>query len=469
MRVCRRLRINCKRRRHKFGRDRAPARGITLSNDLPTFNLKAVVRETGLKPDTIRAWERRYGVPKPRRTSGGHRLYSQRDIDLLKWMNARQHEGMSISRIVDMWKGLESEGKDPLQVTSHSMMVQNVQLSEVGELAKARQEWVQACLNFDAPRADQMLAQAFALFPLESVVLEVLLRGLADIGEGWYRGDVAVQQEHFASSLATRRLQTMIAAGPAPTRLERIVVAGPSDEQHTISLLVISLFLRRQGWEVIDLGANVPLDRLEQMLTSIRPMLVIASAQHLPTAYTLQTMAASVTKLHIPLAFGGRVFNQQPALRRHIAGHFLGESLLDIPRAVQEILHAPWPLPEVVEASREYLAALEHYRERLPLLEAELMAAFDPKQREMVRKAGANGYFAQYLMAALGLGDMDLLDADLNWIHGLLAIHHLPDTVLRGYLEAYRQAVQQHLDRRAQMIVEWFDQALESFNGSDIH
>jgi DNA-binding transcriptional MerR regulator len=442
---------------------------MTLSNDVPTFNLKAVVRETGLKPDTIRAWERRYGVPKPRRTSGGHRLYSQRDIDLLKWMSARQHEGMSISRIVDMWKGLESEGKDPLQVTSHSMMVQNVTLSEVGELAKARQEWVQACLNFDAPRADQMLAQAFALFPLESVVLEVLLRGLAEIGEGWYRGDVAVQQEHFASTLATRRLQTMIAAGPAPTRLERIVVAGPSDEQHTISLLAISLFLRRQGWEVIDLGANVPLDRLEQMLTSIRPQLVIASAQHLPTAYTLQNMAASVTRLRIPFGFGGRVFNQQPELRRHITGHFLGESLLDIPRAVQEILHAPWPLPEVVETSREYLAVLEQYRERLPLLEAELMAAFDPKQREMVRKAGANGFFAQYLMAALGLGDMDLLDADLNWIHGLLVIHHLPDSVLRGYLEAYRQAVQQHLDRRAQMIVEWFDQALEGFNGSDLH
>ena len=439
-----------------------------MSNDLPTFNLKAVVRETGLKPDTIRAWERRYGVPKPRRTAGRHRLYSQRDIDLLKWMTARQHEGMSISRIVDMWKSLEGEGKDPLQVTSHSMMVQNVTLSEVGELARTRQEWVQACLNFDAPRADQMLAQAFALFPAESVVLDVLLRGLAEIGEGWYRGEVAVQQEHFASSLATRRLQAMIAAGPAATRAERVVVAGPPEEQHTISLLVISLFLRRQGWEVIDLGANVPLDRLEQMLTTIRPQLVIASAQHLPTAYTLLGMAGSATKLHIPFAFGGRVFNEQLELRQHIAGHFLGESLLDIPRAVQAILHAPWPLPEVVETSRDYLMALEHYRERLPLLDAELMAAFDPKLRETVRKAGANGYFAQYLMAALGLGDIDLLEADLNWIHGLLAIHHVPDHVLRVYLEAYRMAVQKHLDQRAHMILEWFDQALEAFDDSTI-
>lgn len=432
-----------------------------MSNDVPTFNLKAVVRETGLKPDTIRAWERRYGVPKPRRTSGGHRLYSQHDIDLLKWMNARQHEGMSISRIVDMWKGLETDGQDPLQMTSHGMMAQNMPLSEASELAKARREWVQACLNFDEPRAEQLLAQGFALFPLENVVLDVLLRGLAELGEGWYRGEISVQQEHFASVLAARRLQTMIAASPTPTRMERIVVAGPPEEQHTIGLLVISLLLRRHGWDVIDLGANVPLDRLEQMLTAIRPQLLIAAAQQLPTAHTLQGMAGSVIKLHIPFGFGGRIFNQHADLRRHIPGHFLGEALTDIPRSTQEILHAPWPLPEVAETSREYLAALEHYRERLTLLEAEVIAALDPKWRELVRRSGANSYFAQYLTAALALGNLGFLEGDLDWIQGLLATQRMPDNVLRVYLEAYRAAVRQHLDRRASMITAWFDQVLE--------
>ena len=95
---------------------------------------------------------------------------------------------------------------------------------------------MQACLNFDEPRAEQTLTQAFALFPLNSVVLDVLLRGLAEIGEGWYRGEVAVQQEHFASALAVRRLQTLIAASPAPTRAERVVLACPPGEQHTDQL-----------------------------------------------------------------------------------------------------------------------------------------------------------------------------------------------------------------------------------------
>ncbi len=432
-----------------------------MSSDAPAFNLKAVVRETGLKPDTIRAWERRYGVPKPRRTSGGHRLYSQRDIDLLKWMNSRQHEGLSISRIVDLWKGLEAEGKDPLQVTSHNLMRQPVQLGDMGELANLRQDWIQACLNFDEPRAEQIVSQAFALFPLNSVILDALVRGLAEIGEGWYRGEVAVQQEHFASALAVRRLQTLIAASPIPTRSERIVLACPADELHTVSQLVINLFLRRQGWEVIDLGASVPLERLESTATSLRPQLLIASAQHLLTAQTLQAMSLALTRIRIPLAFGGSIFNRLPALRRHIAGHFLGEKLSEVTGAVQEILHAPWPLPEIIETPREYLGTLEHYRERLLMIEADVLSLLDPKAREMIRQTGANTYLAQYLGAALMLGDINFLDNDLNWIHGLLSGHQLPDNILHGYLQAYLSAARKHLDRRGTLIVEWLQQALE--------
>jgi MerR family transcriptional regulator, light-induced transcriptional regulator len=432
-----------------------------MSSDAPAFNLKAVVRETGLKPDTIRAWERRYGVPQPRRTPGGHRLYSQRDIDLLKWMSARQHEGLSISRIVDLWKGLEAEGKDPLQVTSHTLMRQPVQLGDMGELANLRQDWIQACLNFDEPRAEQMLTQAFALFPLNSVVLDVLLRGLAEIGEGWYRGEVAVQQEHFASVLAMRRLETLIAASPAPTRAERIVLACPPGEQHTVSLHVINLFLRRQGWEVIDLGANVPLDRLESVVTNLRPQLLIAAAQHLLTAQTLQPISLALARLKVPMAFGGIIFNRLPALRRHIAGHFLGEGLSELTGAVQGILHAPWSLPAVIETSREYLTALEHYRERLPVIEADVLSILEPRAREMIRQAGADTYLAEYMSAALALGDINFLDSDLSWIRGLLSSHQLPDAALLGYLRAYRAAAQKQLDRRGTVIIEWFQQVLE--------
>ena len=157
---------------------------------------------------------------------------------------------------------------------------------------------------------------------------------------------------------------------------------------------------------------------------------------------------------------GGGVFNRLPALRRRVAGHFLGESLGELTGAAQAILRAPWPLPEVIETSREYAAALEHYRERLLLIEAEVLSTLDPKTREMVWHAGANAYLAQYLGAALALGNIDFLDSDLSWIRGLLAAHQLPDAALYGFLQIYLTAVQKYLDRRGTIIVEWFRRAL---------
>jgi hypothetical protein len=273
-----------------------------------------------------------------------------------------------------------------------------------------------------------------------------------------------VQQEHFASMLAVRRLQTLIAASPMPTRAERIMLACPPGEQHTISLLVINLFLRRQGWEVIDLGANVPLDRLESTVTNLRPQLLISSAQHLLTAQTLQAMAVALTRPKVPFAFGGGIFNRLPSLRHHITGHYLGNDLADVPAAVQEALHAPWPPPEAIVTSWEYISALEHFRERLPLIEPDVLSMLEPGVREMLRQAEANTYLAQYLCAALALGDLDFLDSDLSWIRGLLSAHQLPDEALRGYLQVYLATLQKHLDRRGTVIVEWFQQALEEFN-----
>jgi DNA-binding transcriptional MerR regulator len=75
----------------------------TLSKN-PIYNLSAVLRETGLKADLVRAWERRYNLPNPQRSAGGHRLYSQYDIETLKWLKEKQAQGLSISNAVELWR-----------------------------------------------------------------------------------------------------------------------------------------------------------------------------------------------------------------------------------------------------------------------------------------------------------------------------------------------------------------------------
>ena len=87
-----------------------------MNEHTPAYNLKVVIQETGLTPATLRAWERRYHLFKPLRSPGGHRLFSEDEISLIKWLVARQKEGLSISRAVDLWRSQASQSPAQIQI-----------------------------------------------------------------------------------------------------------------------------------------------------------------------------------------------------------------------------------------------------------------------------------------------------------------------------------------------------------------
>lgn len=429
------------------------------------FNLKAVVTETGLKPDTLRAWERRYGLPNPERTAGGHRLYSQRDIDMLKWFSARQDEGLSISRAIKLWKRIEATGQDPLLHESYSLGARGVAVEmpvpaavlDAGNgVEKLRRTWIEACMNFDERTAVAVMSQAFALFPMETVCFEILQRALSEIGQGWYEGEYTVQQEHFASALALRRLDTLVASTPSPTRNGRILVACPPEERHTFSLLMITLFLRRAGWDVIYLGANIPIDRLSSTIESTRPHLVVMAAQTLYTASTMLPMSLLLQRERIATAYGGAVFNFLPQLRDRMPGYFLSERLDGVVGRVNELLSAPPPTPTYEVASRNYKVTLDHFKARRALVEANVWQQMSSED-EQTHLKNANKDLAQNIIAALTFGDIDLLDTNLEWVRGLLINFHyrMPEQTMATYMAAYCRACEAHLDERGEVLLDW--------------
>src|SRR6476661_5683819 len=138
----------------------------------PTFNLKVVLKETALGADTLRAWERRYGLPVPNRSAGGHRLYSHRDIETVKWLMKRQAEGLSISRAVDLWNEQIASGVDPLAGPAQTALVSAATMpvqyqAPDTNLNSLRMRWVEACMEFSEAAAEQVLNQAFSMFPVE--------------------------------------------------------------------------------------------------------------------------------------------------------------------------------------------------------------------------------------------------------------------------------------------------------------
>jgi len=66
------------------------------------FPIGTVSEQTGVNTVTLRAWERRYGLLKPRRTPKGHRLYSRQDVDRVKQVLILLEQGIPVGRVRDV-------------------------------------------------------------------------------------------------------------------------------------------------------------------------------------------------------------------------------------------------------------------------------------------------------------------------------------------------------------------------------
>jgi DNA-binding transcriptional MerR regulator len=149
-------------------------------SDEPIYNMKAVEQQTGISAATLRAWERRYLLVEPERTASGYRLYSDRDVALLRWVRVQMNDGLTISRVVAMLETMRANHEpiwldfdDTATVASGDQPVPPVGFVE---------PLSQALINLDSDRADEILEQAFALYTLPTVYVELITPTLVEIG-----------------------------------------------------------------------------------------------------------------------------------------------------------------------------------------------------------------------------------------------------------------------------------------------
>lgn len=403
------------------------------------FNLKVVTRETGIPASTLRAWERRYGLPRPQRTSSGRRLYSRRDIETVRWLAQRVAEGMSIGQAVELWRKLEASGQDPLQALTPQTVELFTATADPGSLRRA---WLNAVLDFNEGVADLVLNQAFAIYPPEIVCLEVLLRGLREIGDLWYEGKATVAQEHFAFNVAMRRLEALIQAVPSPNRPGRILVIAPPLENHSFSLRLLAYLLRRRGWDVVYLGSRVPLERLRETLQAVRPSWVITAVQYTAAVAGFVDLAHMLRAEGIPLGYGGRVFNLVPALCRRIPGYFLGDGVEKAPPLLERWM-AEGPAPSEVETPPE------HWRKALELFHSRDMEIWGTILLTLTKQGMAYEWLSEFveefnlhLRSVLMTGEMGLMDAYLCWLRGLRGGYSIPKGWLNQFLLIYAEALE---------------------------
>jgi DNA-binding transcriptional MerR regulator len=421
-----------------------------MIDDNPLYNLKAVCQQTGLSAATLRAWERRYGLIIPKRSEGGHRLYTRHDVELLKWLVERQKEGLSIRRAVEMWKqsGLIEE---PLSIQLPYMISPTTE-SIIDHL---RSQWIEACLAFDDGIANQVLQQAFAIAPPEIICMRVLQKGLMLLGESWYEGSATVQQEHFASAIAIRRLNALIHACAAPTHPGNILVACPPGEEHDFILLLVTFLLRRNGWSVPYLGANVPLANLDKTIKSTRTSLVISAAQTLLTAASLRKMSEYLLQQDVPLAFGGRIFQLIPEAIGQISGYYLSEDIASVPQLTEHLMVNPPQMPLAVPAPTDYMQTLAEYTRNEAAISALVSSSIPAQVIQPVFVEIAIANFSSLIAAALSLNNIHFMESSVTWLEGLLKNYGHDRSEISQFYKAYRAATEHFLGDKGGIILDW--------------
>lgn len=256
--------------------------------DEPRYNIRAVERMTGVRSPTLRSWERRYGFPAPSRTDTARRLYSDREVNAIRWVKGQLDRGLSVAQAI---RWLQSGGPSTTGVppptaaaTPDALFGRNGGSSTDaradqhtdaatappaggdgvtgGSLSGAASAFVAAVRMYDEGAAERALSAAFARYPTDLVITDMITPALIEIGERWALGELPVSAEHFASSIVRRRLFTLLSQQPVGLRRPVLVLGCVPGEQHEIGLLMLAVFLRGAGARVIYLGPDVPVEDL---------------------------------------------------------------------------------------------------------------------------------------------------------------------------------------------------------------
>ena len=143
----------------------------------------------------------------------------------------------------------------------------------------------------------------------------------------------------------------------------------------------------------------------------------------------------------------------------------MGEQLEPAAEAIETLMTAPRPVPEVEPVPEAYLQARDHFAERQGLIGAHVLREMLPTGASPSYLALANRELRENIAAALALGDMQVLGLDLEWLEGLMLNYQAPVEVLRDYLVSYKQTAERTLGEPGAPVVAWLDEMLRSEGG----
>jgi len=314
-------------------------RHLLAFSNTARYNIKAVVQQTQVNVSTLRAWEQRYGVPRPTRTEHGHRLYSQRDIEIIKWLKKATEDGIAISQAVSLLQSDQEQIPDPGMQAVEPARARMLHVGDAG-WPDLRHQISDALVSANIRQAHALMNTAMTLFPVDALVHDVILPILSELGDRWMYGNEYTLQLQIAVQFVRQRLMNLLQVHASFGSGPRVLCGTTTNDEHDIASLIFSVLLEQQSWEVVHIGPNIGIHGISELMVTQTPAILVLSASMVDHVVSLQQIGQLMVSLHhhgLRFAYAGRAFVQNPELCRRMPGTYLGDDFVTASQTLQVI------------------------------------------------------------------------------------------------------------------------------------
>ncbi|OZM55737.1 hypothetical protein CIB95_15815 [Lottiidibacillus patelloidae] len=281
------------------------------------YSIKRVSEMLNIPAVTIRAWESRYNIINPTRTEGGHRLYSEEEVAIIKWLKEQTEDNnMKISEAVRMLESMKpfKDKKVESSPSNEKLVVSNNYNNNIEQLYSN-------IIDLNNHQANETMDIAFSMYHYEDVFHKILAPTLHLIGDNWEKGNISVAQEHFGSQIILQRFNQFYRTLPVNPLAPKGLSICPEGEEHHIGLMLFSLFLRKKGSDVIYLGPNTLLENIPEIIKE-KDIKIIAISSSSPKNIAKLEKWLGLLKEKFPrlkIVVGGRGFaNSRESFSFHV-------------------------------------------------------------------------------------------------------------------------------------------------------
>lgn len=218
------------------------------------FSISQIAQFSGIKPHTIRIWEKRYNALNPNRSEGNTRYYSNSQLRRLLNIASLKNADYKVSELCVMpdeklFELVKKEQKKPTANETDEYFVSQL---------------IAAGMSYDVSHFEKIFSHCLLRYGLKETYIRIIYPMLVRLGVMWTSDSLSPAHEHFISNIVRQKLLTAIDVLPPPiSASDHWLLFLPENEFHELGLLFAHFLIRLSGKKVIYLGANVPMQSLK--------------------------------------------------------------------------------------------------------------------------------------------------------------------------------------------------------------